>query len=232
MNEVGHQEAAPRAGASQEDRVSSDQVDSGAEQTAASSGQNGRYLIVGLGNPGRRYRGNRHNIGFMALDRLAEAHAISLSRHQDKAIIGDGRIAGRSVILAKPQTYMNDSGASVGPLARYYRIPPANVLVIYDELDLPFGTVRLREKGGAGGHNGMKSIIQQLGNEFPRLRLGIGRPPGRMPPAAYVLQDFGEGDKPLLEEVLGEAMKAVETYLQQGIELAMSRHNKKLPADG
>lgn len=194
-------------------------------ETAESAGHKQKFLIVGLGNPGRKHRGNRHNVGFMALDRLAAAHQLRLSRVQNKAIVGDGRIAGRSVILAKPQTYMNRSGDAVGPLARYYKIPPAQLLVIYDDLDLPLGTLRLREQGGAGGHNGMKSIIQHLGNDFPRLRLGIGRPPGRVPAAAYVLQDFGEDELPVVTEVLDEAVQAMETVLRDGIELAMSRHN-------
>lgn len=184
-----------------------------------------RYLIVGLGNPGRKYRGNRHNIGFMAVDRLAQAHGIQGGKVQNKAIVADGRIAGKKVILAKPQTYMNASGDAVGPLASYYQIPHENILVIYDELDLPFGAIRLREKGGAGGHNGMKSIINHLGQDFPRMRLGIGRPPGQMPPHAYVLQDFRPEELPLLNDILDEAVRAVETWLQDGIQLAMSRHN-------
>ena len=187
-----------------------------------------RFLIVGLGNPGQKYRGNRHNIGFMAVDRLAETAGISVGKVQFKGLTGNGRYADRALILAKPQTYMNDSGATVGPLANYYQIPAANVLVIYDELDLPLSTLRLREKGGAGGHNGMKSIINHLGEGFPRLRLGIGRPPGRMPPAAYVLQDFGQSDLPLVGEVLDEALRAIHTYLTSGIDLAMSRHNGSL----
>ena len=187
-----------------------------------------RFLIVGLGNPGRKYRGNRHNIGFMAVDALAAAYKIESSKVQNKAIVGNGRIQSRAVILAKPQTYMNSSGDAVGPLARYYKVPPENVLVVYDELDLPFGTIRLREKGGAGGHNGMKSIINHLGQDFPRVRLGIGRPPGQMPVHAYVLQDFGKDDLPLLDDVLAEAIRAIETYLRDGIQLAMSRHNGSL----
>ena len=187
-----------------------------------------RFLIVGLGNPGRKYRGNRHNIGFMALDALAAAYKIESSKVQNKAIVGNGRIQNHNVILAKPQTYMNSSGDAVGPLARYYKVPPENVLVVYDELDLPFGTIRLREKGGAGGHNGMKSIINHLGQDFPRVRLGIGRPPGQMPVPAYVLQDFHKDDLPLLDDVLAEAIRAIETYLREGIQLAMSRHNGSL----
>ena len=185
-----------------------------------------RYLVVGLGNPGRRYQKNRHNVGFMAVDRLAVAHGVNTSKLQHKALVGTGRVAGRFVILVQPQTYMNDSGDAVGPVANYYKVPASNVLVVYDELDLPFGTLRLREKGGAGGHKGMKSVIQHLGEGFPRLRLGIGRPPGRMDPAAYVLQDFGKDELPILDEVLDEAVRAIETYLRQGVELAMSRHNR------
>jgi PTH1 family peptidyl-tRNA hydrolase len=190
-----------------------------------------RFLIVGLGNPGRKYRGNRHNIGFIAVDALAAAYKIESSKVQNKAIVGNGRIQNQNVIIAKPQTYMNNSGDSVGPLARYYKVPPENVLVIYDELDLPFGTIRLREKGGAGGHNGMKSVINHLGQEFPRVRLGIGRPPGQMPVPAYVLQDFGKDDLPLLDDVLNEAVRAIETYLRDGIQLAMSRHNGNLVSE-
>jgi PTH1 family peptidyl-tRNA hydrolase len=191
-----------------------------------------KWLIVGLGNPGRQHRGNRHNIGFMLVDRLAARHNISAGRVQQKAIVGDGRILNRPVILAKPQTYMNLSGDAVGPLANYYKIPPERLLVVYDELDLPFATLRLREKGGAGGHNGMRSIINHMGQNFPRLRLGIGRPPGRMAPAAYVLQDFSAADQPLVDQILDEGITAVETILREGVNIAMTRHNKNINADG
>ena len=190
----------------------------------------GRALIVGLGNPGREYRHNRHNIGFMAVERLAAAYTIHMSRVQNRAIVGSGMIVGRPVILARPQTYMNRSGDAVGPLANYYKLEPADILVIYDELDLPFGTLRLRKGGGPGGHNGMRSIIQHLGQGFPRLRLGIGRPPGRMPPASYVLQDFGAADRPVVEDMLDEAVRAVETFLREGIDIAMTRHNGSILA--
>ncbi len=190
----------------------------------------GRALIVGLGNPGREYRHNRHNIGFMAVERLAAAYTIHMSRVQNRAIVGSGMIVGRPVILARPQTYMNRSGDAVGPLAKYYKLEPADILVIYDELDLPFGTLRLRKGGGPGGHNGMRSIIQHLGQGFPRLRLGIGRPPGRMPPASYVLQDFGAADRPVVEDMLDEAVRAVETFLREGIDIAMTRHNGSILA--
>jgi len=184
-----------------------------------------RFLIVGLGNPGRNHAFNRHNVGFMAVDKLALDQGIDLRRVQSKAIVGNGRLAERAIILAKPQTFMNLSGEAVGGLASFYRIPPSAVLVIYDELDIPFGVIRLREKGGAGGHNGMRSIIQHLGNDFPRLRLGIGRPPGRMDPAAYVLQDFGRDELPLVSEMLATAGQAIASFVRDGIELTMSRFN-------
>lgn len=189
-----------------------------------------RFLIVGLGNPGRKYRANRHNIGFMALDKLAATFQISLGKVQNKAIIGNGRIGNNPVILAKPQTYMNDSGMSVGPLAHYYKIPVENILVIFDELDIPLGSFRLRKKGGAGGHNGMRSLIQHLGQDFPRLRLGIGRPPGKMPPAAYVLQDFGKDEEPIVQELLETAVAASEAFVHEGIDNAMNKFNRK-PTD-
>ena len=184
-----------------------------------------KALIIGLGNPGRKYRHNRHNLGFMAVEKLAATHHIEISRSQQRALTGSGRIAGRPVILARPLTYMNKSGDAVGPLASYYKIEPADVLVIYDDLDLPLGTLRQRAEGGAGGHKGMKSIINHLGERFPRLRMGIGRPPGRMPGAAYVLQDFGDDERVIVQEMLDEAVSAVETFLSEGIDLAMSRHN-------
>ncbi|MFN2139919.1 MAG: aminoacyl-tRNA hydrolase [Candidatus Promineifilaceae bacterium] len=184
-----------------------------------------RFLIVGLGNPGKKHQKNRHNIGFMAVDRLAGQNEIPLGKVQSKAVLGNGRIAGQQVILAKPQTYMNRSGDSVGPLVNYYRVPLENVLVIYDELDLPFGTLRLRQSGGSGGHNGMKSIINHLGQDFPRMRLGIGRPPGRMEPADFVLRDFRGQELEVADALLNDAVLAVETYLTDGIDLAMTKHN-------
>jgi PTH1 family peptidyl-tRNA hydrolase len=184
-----------------------------------------RYLIAGLGNPGKEHQNNRHNIGFMAVDRLAEENGISMGRVQSRAVVGNGIIAGKPVILAKPQTFMNRSGDALGPLVNYYRVPLQNVLVIYDELDLPFGALRLRPEGGSGGHNGMKSILNHLGQGFPRMRLGIGRPPGRMEPADYVLRDFRGPEVEIAKALLTEAAVAVETYLTEGIDLAMTRHN-------
>jgi PTH1 family peptidyl-tRNA hydrolase len=184
------------------------------------------YLIVGLGNPGPKYAANRHNIGFRCLDHLASAHGLTFDKRQKKARVGSGAIDGCQVILAKPQTFMNDSGRAVISLARFYQIPPEQLLVVYDDLDLPFGTLRMRSEGGSGGHKGMRSIIEQLGGQgFPRLRVGIGRPPGQMDPAAYVLRDFSKEEQELLEDLLDRAVVAIETWLAEGVEMAMSRHN-------
>jgi PTH1 family peptidyl-tRNA hydrolase len=172
------------------------------------------YLIVGLGNPGPRFADNRHNIGFRAVDELAEAHRLSFSRTEHNAQTAHGTIDDKRVVLAKPQTYMNESGDAVGPLSRFYKIPPEDVLVIYDDLDIPLGTVRYRQEGSSGGHRGVESVIQALGTrQFPRLRLGIGRPPGRMDAAAYVLQDFSDEEEPLLWDVLKIARQQAEQWL-------------------
>lgn len=188
-----------------------------------------RFMIVGLGNPGRRYKGNRHNFGFMVLDRLSIRTDIEIERLQKKALVGTGWFDQKRIVLVKPQTSMNLSGYSVGPLVNYYKVPLLNLLVVYDEIDLPFGTIRLREKGGSGGHNGMKSIISSLDSDFPRLRLGIGRPPGRMDPAAYVLQDFQNEELPVVEEMIERSLSAIETYLIDGIDIAMTRFNNSNP---
>ena len=190
-----------------------------------------KFLIVGLGNPGRKYRNTRHNIGFMALDRLASEWGVVSDRTEQKAIVAKVAVDEASVLLAKPQTFMNNSGNSVGPLTNYYKIDPANVLVIYDEIDLPFGTVRIRPKGGAAGHNGMRSIINHLGNNFPRIRLGVGRPNGKMPVHAYVLQPFKGDELTTVNIMLNETVDAVETYLAHGVDLAMSRHNRDVTSD-
>jgi PTH1 family peptidyl-tRNA hydrolase len=185
-----------------------------------------RYLIVGLGNPGPKYAANRHNVGFQCLDRLAAAHGLAFEKRQKKARVALGTICGRRVVLAQPQTFMNDSGRSAVPLARFYQVPPERLLVVYDDLDLPPGTLRMRSEGGSGGQKGMRSIIEQLGDQgFARLRIGIGRPPGQMDPAAYVLRDFPADEAPLVEETLERAVAAIETWLAEGVEMAMSRHN-------
>lgn len=187
-----------------------------------------KFLIVGLGNPGRRYNQNRHNFGFMVIDKFSELSGVRLGKVQSKAIIGTGDYEGKSIIIAKPQTFMNLSGSAVGSLLRFYRIRLENLLVVYDEIDLPLGHIRLRELGGSGGHNGMKSIIGQVGNEFPRMRLGVGRPPGFMEPADYVLQNFSRNELPVVMDIINKATEAIQVYLQNGIDKAMASYNGPL----
>lgn len=213
-----------------------------AQTVGASLSQGGSFLIVGLGNPGRLYEKTRHNIGFMALDRLAERLGEKGWRYEMKAMTlkavyvgrpgGDSpetaevEPAGRRLILAKPQTYMNASGQAVGSLRRFYKVGLEHVLVVYDDVDLPLGTLRLRPGGGSGGHKGMKSIIESLGSEaFPRLRMGIGRPPGRMEAADYVLGRFSRGEEATVEEMLSRAVEATLTFIGEGLEKAMNRYN-------
>lgn len=191
-----------------------------------------RWLVVGLGNPGRRYGRNRHNVGFQCVDHVARAHGLTFDKRRNRGRLALGEIEGRAVILLKPQTFMNESGRSVAPVSRFYRVPTKRLLVIFDELDLPLGSVRLRPKGGSGGHKGMHSVIAQLGSrEFPRVRIGIGRPPGRMDPADYVLQDFRDDERPVIEEVHDWVVGAVESWLRDGVEIAMTRYNRVMSTE-
>ena len=188
-------------------------------------------LIVGLGNPGREYAAHRHNVGFQVVDALAHSYKLAFSGRQGLARIARGEIGGQPVILAKPQTFMNLSGKSVGRLSRTLDVPPERILVIYDDLDLPLGRLRLRAEGSSGGHKGIRSIIDVLGTQaFPRLRVGIDRPPGRMDPVDYVLRPFDRDQKPFLADAVGRAAAAVECWLAEGIVAAMDRFNR--PADG
>ncbi|MFQ5613379.1 MAG: aminoacyl-tRNA hydrolase, partial [Anaerolineae bacterium] len=176
-----------------------------------------RWLVVGLGNPGRKYAGTRHNAGFHVLDRLAAAEDLRFDERRNKALLARGRISGVGVALVKPQTYMNLSGEAVGPLARFYKVPPERILVIFDDLDLPLAAMKLRLKGGSGGHNGLESVIAHLGTkDFPRLRLGVGRPPGRMPPKAYLLQPFSDEQWSQMVETYDQAVEAVRAALAEG----------------
>ncbi len=185
------------------------------------------FLIVGLGNPGKQHRENRHNIGFMLADKLAERLGLTFSRVQHKALLTDGRYQGFKIILAKPQTYMNNSGQTVSTLMRFYKLPLRQLLVAFDDVDLPFETIRMKPSGGSSGQKGMKSIIQRLGSEeFPRLRLGIGRPPGRMSTPSYVLQDFSEAHAEDLAIFLERAADAVLLFVTEGIESAMTQYNR------
>ncbi len=187
-------------------------------------------MVVGLGNPGPRYAATRHNIGFQCLELLARRHNIALDKMQLKGMVGQGWVsrgdARAKVILVKPLTFMNLSGESVAPLARFYQVDPADMLVIHDDLDLESGKLRLRPGGSSGGQNGIKSIIEKLGTqEFGRARVGIGRPPGRMDPAAWVLQDFGPAEHELFAPLRERVVDAVEAWLFEGMTAAMNRFN-------
>jgi PTH1 family peptidyl-tRNA hydrolase len=185
-----------------------------------------RYLIVGLGNPGRDYEHTRHNVGFRCVEALAAKYKLVFTAKKAHAQIADGMIGDRHVMLAKPQTYMNLSGESVGSLVAFYKLPIERLIVVSDDMDIPLGTLRLRMAGSAGGQNGLKNVIAHLGTqEFSRLRFGIGRPPGRMEGAAYVLGTFAKADEMLVDETVERAVKALETWLTDGIELAMTRFN-------
>jgi PTH1 family peptidyl-tRNA hydrolase len=184
------------------------------------------FLIAGLGNPGEQYRCNRHNVGYMVLDRLAARLGVKFTRLESKALVTKADYSGKRIVLAKPRTYMNLSGQSIGALARYYKIPFEKLMVVYDDVDLPQSVLRLRPGGGSAGQKGMISIIDRLGtNDFPRLRIGIGRPPGRMDAAAYVLRDFSAAEKEALNETLETAVEAVLTFVGEGLEAAMNRYN-------
>jgi len=187
---------------------------------------NENYLIVGLGNPGAKYAETRHNAGFMVIDAVGEKTGIRLSKVKSKALLGRGSFNGKKIILAKPQTYMNLSGQAGSSLKRFYRIADENLLVIHDDMDLPLGTLRIRPNGGPGGQKGVKSIIEQLGTpEFGRIRFGIGRPPGRMDPKAYVLEKFLPQEKEDFEFTLMRARDAVLTFVCDGLEKAMNQYN-------
>ena len=184
------------------------------------------YLLIGLGNPGREYRDNRHNIGFMMIDRLIVRLNARGLKVQSKAIVTTASYEDRKLILAKPQTYMNLSGQSIQGLVHFYKLPVENILVAFDDLDLPFGTIRLRPGGGAGGQKGFASAIEQLGTkDIARLRLGIGRPPGRMDPSAYVLQDFSRDEMKILSEIVDRAADAALTFVVAGLNKAMNKYN-------
>lgn len=187
------------------------------------------FLVVGLGNPGREYRDTRHNVGFQVIDQLCKVMGVSISKVQSKALIGIGTLEGQKVIVAKPQTFMNLSGQAVSGLMRFYKVPTQQLIVAHDDLDLPLGTLRLRPGGGSAGQKGVASTIQQLGTEnFARLRVGIGRPPGQMDPSAYVLKKFTAAEQELLALVLDRAAAAVKVFVRDGLETAMNQYNGSL----
>jgi PTH1 family peptidyl-tRNA hydrolase len=197
-----------------------------------------RWLVVGLGNPGPRYAGNRHNVGQMVLDELARRAGVTFKAHSGShglAIAAEGRLGtlpggapGPRVVLAKPTSYMNTSGGAVSALAKYYDVAPEHVVMVHDEMDIPFGDLKLKTGGGEGGHNGLRDTTKALGTkDYVRVRVGVGRPPGRMDPADYVLKDFAAAEKKELPFVLDDAADAVEMVLTQGLLAAQGKYHTK-----
>lgn len=182
-------------------------------------------IVAGLGNPGKRYQNTRHNLGFITIDQIAEKHGIKVSKIAFKALVGEGMIEGKKVILVKPQTYMNLSGESIREVLEYYKEKPENLIVIYDDIDIESGKIRIRKKGSAGTHNGMRSVIYQIrDDEFPRIRIGIKREK-KSPLRDFVTGGFSKEEKPLLEEAVRKSVGALETILSEGIDKAMNLFN-------
>lgn len=183
------------------------------------------YVIAGLGNPGKKYENTRHNIGFITLDALAETYNIKVDKLKFKSLVGEGRIAGQKVILVKPQTYMNLSGDAVREVMNFYKLDPEELIVIYDDIDIEIGSLRIRKSGGPGTHNGMKSIVSQLGsNKFPRIRIGIGGSSGR-DLVDHVIGNFSKQERELLDDTVKNAVSAIECIIDQDIDMAMNRFN-------
>lgn len=188
------------------------------------------YIIAGLGNPGKEYNNTRHNVGFDVIDELVDKYNISVLETRNKALTGKGVIAGQKVILVKPLTYMNLSGESIRPLADYYKIDPeTELIVISDDISLPPGALRIRKKGSAGGHNGLKNIIKQLGREnFMRIRMGVGEKPKQYDLADWVLGHFSKEDRKAVDEAAVKAVHAIEMILTEGVDAAMNEYNRKV----
>lgn len=189
------------------------------------------WLVVGLGNPGPRFAGNRHNVGAMVVAEMAQQAGEKLRSHRSRAIVAEtrlgtepGAVPGPKAVLATPLTYMNESGGPVAGLVRYFRVALERVVVVHDELDIPFGQVRLKRGGGEGGHNGLRSVTTSLGSkDYLRVRIGIGRPPGRMDPAAFVLKDFSGGERKELPFLVADGADAVEDLVLLGLEATQQR---------
>ena len=192
-----------------------------------------RWLIAGLGNPGPGYAGNRHNAGYLTADVLAERAGARFRAGKFRALAAEGRLAEHSVIIIKPVTFMNESGIAVGGVSGYYRLGPDQIVVIHDELDLPFGTIRLKRGGGDNGHNGLRSVTAHLGTrDYYRVRIGIGRPPGRMDPAVFVLRDFSAAERKELPFLLDRAADAAQALLADGLAAAQNAFHGGIPEAG
>ncbi len=193
--------------------------------SAALGAPEGPWLVVGLGNPGEEYAGNRHNIGFMVADLLADRMGGRFKSHKSRAQVAEGRISGRRVVLAKPMSFMNVSGGPVTALRDFYKVPVDRLIVVHDELDIDYATLRLKRGGGDNGHNGLKSITKSLGPDYLRVRCGIGRPPGRMEVATFVLRDFSSVERKELDWFVDRSADAVEALMAEGLERAQSTYN-------
>ncbi len=188
-------------------------------------------LVLGLGNHEAHYKNNRHNIGFMIVDHLAARREMAITKKQSRSLLVTMTFQDKKVILAKPRTYMNQSGRAAQAILSYYKLVPNRMMVIFDDLDLPLGVIRIRPSGGTGGHRGMRSIQNTLKTQdYPRMRVGIGRPPGRMDPAAYVLQDFSKDELEIVEQCIERAVDCLIVFLEQGIEDAMNSCNQAVQA--
>ncbi len=191
-------------------------------------GDKNMIIITGLGNPGKQYDKTKHNVGFWVIDKLAKEYNIEVTKFKHKALIGEGNIAGKKVLLVKPQTYMNLSGESIREIIKFYKVPLEQFYVIYDDTSLPLSNVRIREKGSAGGHNGIKNIIAHLGTDiFLRIKVGIGEKPNGWDLADYVLAPFSKDEEPLILSGVDKAYHAVELLLTKGIKEAMNQTNQK-----
>jgi PTH1 family peptidyl-tRNA hydrolase len=195
------------------------------ESTAHATTENTPWLVVGLGNPGPEYEGNRHNVGFMVADVLASRVGGKFKAHKSRAQVVEGRIGGRRFVVAKPQSFMNVSGGPVTALRDFYKVPVERLIVVHDELDIDYGVLRLKCGGGDNGHNGLKSITKSLGPDYFRVRFGIGRPPGRMDVAAFVLKDFSSTERKELDYFTDRAADAVEALAAAGLEQAQGTYN-------
>lgn len=186
------------------------------------------YIIAGLGNPTKEYDKTRHNVGFSVIDVLADRYRIDVSERKHKALCGRGAIEGQKVVLMKPQTFMNLSGESIRAAVDFYKVEPEDVIIIYDDISLEPGQLRIRLKGSAGGHNGIKNIIAHLGTqEFPRIKVGVGAKPPRMDLAAYVLSRFSQGEQKLMDDAFSDAAGAAVMMMTDGADRAMNHYNTK-----
>lgn len=186
------------------------------------------HLVLGLGNPGRRYERTRHNAGFLVVDRLADRHRTAVDRAQLGALVGNVRLGDRPVVLAKPQSFMNLSGQPAASLRGWYKVTNEQVVVVHDEVDLPFGDVRVKKGGGSGGHNGLKDLVEKLGGaDFVRVRVGVGRPPEGWDTADWVLAAFSSAEEEALPEVLDRAVEAVALVVERGLSVAMNETNRR-----